>query len=342
MRSANLCLLLLLLSACVPLLAEEAADNGDNAWSAVGLSGRVAWTSTESGDADVVFIDLESGHRGVVFAHDGEDRAPALSPDGCAAALITDKFDQPEILLVHLEPDADNRCPVRLTETPEPERDLDWSTDGRRVYYSASGEPDHDAISLFIDPDSVLDDFLETVNSLYYTHVVTGETEPQSLEPGEYRHPRHIAGFGVVCVHRAWSGGAHAELALVHDALVTSRLETPGTEVTGPPRRYPDDTLLVPVRRGMDPWFVRYDPLREKVLAETPAPPGLLNPVPDPSDAESGWYLCQTGFDDDPSSELVFVHGLFGGGELELLPLTDNDHYDGEASWAVVLDPLEE
>lgn len=340
MRSANLCLPLLLLSACVPLLAEETADNGENAWSAAGLSGRVAWTTVEDGDSDVVFLDPASGRRGTVYAHPGEDRSPALSPDGCAAALISDIVDQPEIILIHLGYEANNRCPVRLTETPETESDLDWSTDGERVYFSVAEDPDYETISLFMDPDSLETGYLTQVDSLYYTHAVTGETEPQSLEPGNYHHPRHIDGFGTVCVHRDWDGGAHAELALVHDALVTSTLETPGTEVTDPPRRYPDDTLLVPVRRGMDLWFVHYDPLHEEVLAEAPAPPGLHRPIPDPVDAESGWFLCQTGVGGDPSSELVFVHGLFDDGELELLPLTDNDYYDGEASWSALIDPL--
>ncbi|MBD3399152.1 MAG: hypothetical protein GF399_02335 [Candidatus Coatesbacteria bacterium] len=309
-------------------------------WIDAGLGGRVTWTAVEEADADIRYIDLHLGEPGVVYGFAGDYHASALAPDGCTAAFIAADDDWRGLMLVHLGPRADNRCPVRLYKTPGLEPGLSWSTDGERVYFSLVEEPDPERIGLFLDSEDIENDpllrDLDRVGNLYYADAVTGETVPQSLEPGDYRWPCHLAGFGVVCARRAWEEGAPRRLAYTHDAGVTTDLETPGDELVAAPRRYPDDTLLLTVLRDGERWFVRLDPRTAEVVAEAPGPPRVYNPVPDPVDPASGWYLCQTAPAPDPAAELVFVHGLLGEGAVEFLALTDNDHYDGEPSWAVV------
>ncbi|MCK4594378.1 hypothetical protein KAU45_07735, partial [bacterium] len=61
-----------------------------------------------------------------------------------------------------------------------------------------------------------------------------------------------------------------------------------------------------------------------------------LNAVPDPADAESGWYLCQTAFEGDPSSEILLVGGLTSSWITESIFLTQDDCYDGEPSWVII------
>jgi len=303
-------------------------------WTEAGLSGRVAWTAAPEEDYDVYFIDLHRGERGNVYAREGDYSSPALSPDGHTTAFIAEDEDWRGIMLVHLGPKADNRCPVRLNEVPEIEDGLSWSTDCERIYYYTREPADLAAVALFFDPEIIDPSLLERIGKLYYSDAVTGDVISQSLEPGDYFWPRHLGGFGVVCARREWEEDALRRLAYTHDAGVTSDIETPGDEVVGQIKRYPDDTLLIPVMRDGELWYVRFEPRIAEIIAEAPAPPGFYHPVPDPVDAYCGWYLCQTAPAGDPNSELVFVRGLLGECEWETLPLTDNDYYDGEPSWS--------
>lgn len=332
--------LLMVLPATANVDVEAERKLPPTVWTQAGLGGRVTWTAVEEADADIRYIDLHLGDPGVVYGFDGDYHASALSPDGCTAAFIAEDDDWRGLMLVHLGPRAANRCPVGLYETPELEAGLSWSADGERVYFSLVEEPDPERIGLFLDSEDIENDpalrDLDQVGNLYYADAVTGEAVLQSLEPGDYRWPQHLAGFGVVCARRAWEEDAPRRLAYTHDAGVTTNLETPGDELVAEPRRYPDDTLLLTVLRDGERWFVRFDPRTAEVLAEAPGPPRVYNPVPDPADPASGWYLCQTAPAPDPTAELKFVHGLLGEGAVEFLPLTDNDHYDGEPSWSLV------
>lgn len=300
------------------------------------LSGRVAWVSDRYGDSDIFFMDLSEGRPIRVCAFEGEDRHPVLSPEGWRLAWVSEMFGQPDIILVHLGPFGHTRSLVRLTETPETERDLDWSADGERLYFSVLEAPDISSISLFMDPASIENGMIDEVSALYYCRTVTGDLEHQSLEPGNYRYPCHVSGFGIVCAFQAWEDGALAKLAYVHDALVTSDCTTPGDEVVGPIRRYPNGELLVPCRRVNQLYYTRIIPETGGIVSECNSSWNRLNPVPDPADGGSDWYICQTAQSGEPDSEILFICGLLSSVEPEVIPLTQNHWYDGEPTWVVL------
>ncbi|MCD4846746.1 MAG: hypothetical protein K8R76_00985 [Candidatus Aegiribacteria sp.] len=300
------------------------------------LSGRLAWVSDRYGDSDIFFMDLSEGRPKRVCAFEGEDRHPVLSPEGWRIAWVSEMFGQPDIILVHLGPYGHTRSLVRLTDTPDTERDLDWSADGERLYFSVLEEPDLSSISLFTDPASIENGMIDEISALYYCRTMTGDIDNQSLEPGNYRYPCHVSGFGIVCALRAWESGALAKLAYVHDALVTSDFPTPGDEVLGPIRRYPNGELLVPFRRADQLYYTRIVPESGEVVSEYSSSWDRLNPVPDPADGGSDWYICQTAQSGEPDSEILFIYGLQSSVEPEMIPLTQNDFYDGEPSWVVL------
>lgn len=333
----KLILLSILVLTAISLAVEDIAETDMLAlWSENSLSGRVAWVSDFYGDSDIFFMDLSVGRPIRVCAFEGEDRHPVLSPEGWRLAWVSEMFGQPDIILVHLGPYGHTRSLVRLTDTPETERDLDWSADGERLYFSVLEAPDLNSISLFMDQASLENGMIDEVSTLYYCRTVTGEVETQSLEPGNYRHPSHVSGFGIICALQAWEGGALAKLAYVHDALVTSDFSTPGDEVVGPIRRYPNGELLVPCRRVDQLYYTRIVPESGEVVSECKSSWDRLNPVPDPADGGSDWYICQTAQTGDPDSEILFICGLQSSVEPEVIALTQNNCYDGEPTWVVL------
>ena len=104
----------------------------------------------------------------------------------------------------------------------------------------------------------------------------------------------------------------------------------------GPIRRYPDGDILVPCRTDDQLCYFRMVPETGEIVSEFNSSWNILNPVPDPVDSESGWYICQTGLPGDPYSEIILIRGLEASDNPQIIPLTQNDCYDGEPSWAML------
>jgi len=306
-----------------------------NQYTEYGLTGRVAWVSDCEGDLEIYVMDLDTGLPEQVTFNMCPDRSPALSPDGRWLAWVSEMYGQPDLYLM----DLNDRLWDRLTDTLGAEGDLSWSADGERIYFSSYEAIDFGAVGLFAGSTEELEHLAgrERGFAVYYYSLKYDTVEPQSLEPGDYRWPVHVAGFGVVCVYEPWSELASpftAGLVFIHDAGVTSTLASPGDEVLGPLRRFPDGALLVPYREGDSLYFARMDAPRETVLASWDAEPGRSNLAPDPAWGE--WFIGQTGGEGDPTSEIIlFVCGVESAPPVEI-KLTDDASYDGEPTWAAL------
>ncbi|MCX7022718.1 MAG: hypothetical protein NTW26_10695 [bacterium] len=339
MKPVFLCLLAMLTAAAAaqdetdPALAASGA--GIAALCAEnGLSGRVAWVSDCEGDLEIYVMDLDAGCPDRVTYNECADRSPALSPDGRYLAWVSEMYGQPDLYLM----DLNDRLWDKLTDTPGFEGDLSWSADGERIYFSSYEAIDYGTVGLFAGSTEELEHLAGRRYSfaVYYYDLDYKTVEPQSLEPGDYRWPCHVAGFGVVCRYEPWSAEVSsfpAGLIFVHDALVTSDLSTPGDEVVGPLRRFPDGTLLVPYREGDWNYCARMDAPTETVLSSRPLEPDRFNLAPDPAGGD--WFIGQTAVEGDPTAEIVLFGEGFSESPVEI-KLTDNATYDGEPTWAVV------
>jgi len=344
MKPVFLCLLAMLTaaSAVQDKIEPALASNGEGIAALCaenGLAGRVAWVSDCEGDLEIYVMDLDTGLPDRITYNTCADRSPALSPDGRYLAWVSEMYGQPDLYLMDLNNTGRDRVWDKLTDTPGVENDLSWSADGERIYFSSYEAIDYGAVGLFAGSTEELEHLSGRRNcfAVYYYDLERGVLEPQSLEPGDYRWPVHVAGFGVVCVYEPWSelvSPFTAGLVFVHDALATSDLATPGDEVFGPLRRFPDGTLLVPYREGELMYGARMDAPTETVLSSRPLEPDRFNLAPDPAGGD--WFIGQTADVGDPSSEII----LFGSGAESELPveirLTENESYDGEPAWAAV------
>ncbi len=308
-----------------------------------GLSGRVAWTSDRDGNLEIYLMDLDEGYPYRLTVSKGDDRYPALSPDGRYLAWVSEMYGQPDLYLMDFGPDGHDRIWNRLTETPAYERDLSWSTDGERLYFSSYEAVDYGTVGLYAGSTEELAHLAGRRYgfSAYYYDLERGAVERQSLFPGDFRFPIHVAGLGVVCRYEPWSAEVSpfpAGLVLIHDALACDSLGYgEGLTDVGPIRRYSDDTLLIPYRSDDKLYYARQVPFTGEIILSWYIEGGdRLNALPDPADAESGWYLCQTAAEGDSDAELLLVKGLASRPIIESIHLTQNDCYDGEATWAVV------
>ncbi len=308
-----------------------------------GLAGRVAWVSDRDGNLEIYLMDLDEGYPYRVTVSKGDDRYPALSPDGRYLSWVTNMAGQPDIYLMDLGESGHDRVWERLTDTPAYERDLSWSADGERIYFSAYEAIEYGTVGLYAGSTEELAHLAGRRYGFaaYYCDLERGAVEPQSLFPGDFRFPVHVAGLGVVCRYEPWSAEVSpfpAGLVLIHDALACDSLGYgEGLTVVGPIRRYPDDTLLIPYRDGDKFYYARHVPLTGEIILSWYIEAGdRLNALPDPADAESGWYLCQTAAEGDSSSEITLVGGLVSTLEPDVIYLTQSDCYDGEPTWAVV------
>jgi len=300
-----------------------------------GLTGRVAWVSDFEGDFEIYVMDLDAGRPDRVTYNICPDRSPALSPDGRYLAWVSEMYGQPDLYLM----DLNDRLWDKITDTPGFEGDLSWSADGERIYFSSYEAIDYGTVGLFAGSTEELEHLAGRGYGFaaYYYDLNYGTVEPQSLEPGDYRWPVHVADFGVVCVYEPWSelvSPFTAGLVFVHDALATSDLSAPGDEVVGPLRRFPDGTLLVPYREGDLNYRARMDAPTETVLSSRPLEPDRLNLAPDPAGGD--WFICQTAAEGDSSAEIILVGSGAESGLPVEIKLTDNESYDGEPTWAVV------
>jgi dipeptidyl aminopeptidase/acylaminoacyl peptidase len=306
-----------------------------------GLTGRVAWVSDRDGDPEIYVMDLDEGYPYRLTAFEGEDRHPALSPDGEKLAWVSEMDGRADVYLMDLGGSGRDRVWERLTDTPDYERDLSWSADGERLYFSAYEAIDYGTVGLFAGSTEELAHLAGRRNGFaaYYYDLSYGAVERQSIFPGDFRSPVHVAGLGVVCRYEPWSAEVSplpAGLVLIHDALACDPLGyCEGWEFAGPLRRYPDGDLLVPYSEGDRSCYARLSPhTGEEVYGW--CYPGLdrLNGLPDPAGGD--WFVCQTAPDGDPEAEMVLVGEATSAEVSGEIYLTQNDSYDGEPTWAVV------
>jgi hypothetical protein len=342
MTRVLLCLGLMLAAAAAQNISEAVTGAGTAALCAEnGLSGRVAWVSYRDGDPEIFLLDLDDCVPEQVSVNDCGDWSPALSPDGRYLAWVTEMAGQADICLMDLSRTGRERTWDRLTDTPGVERDLSWSADGERIYFSAYEAIDYGTVGLYADSTEELAHLAgrEHGFAAYYYDLSRGTVERLSLFPGDFRSPVHVAGLGVVCRYEPWSAEVSpfpAGLVLIHDALACDPLGYgEGLEFAGPLRRFPDGDILVPhVAEG---WFC-YDRINPDtgvlVVGWCYSSHDRLNAAPDPAGGD--WLICQTAAGDDPASEIILIGSGDASTEQVVIPLTQNETYDGEPCWAAV------
>ena len=95
--------------------------------------GRVAFTWTRNGNADIAVLDLATAQVKIVAPSRALDEYPAFSPDGSRVAFYSDRTGDREIFVAALDGDE----LVQLTRSPGPDEDPDWGADGRIAFHSA-------------------------------------------------------------------------------------------------------------------------------------------------------------------------------------------------------------
>lgn len=93
----------------------------------------VVAAETGEGKADLFRLNLDGSGREGIAAHDANDTAPAVSPDGTRVAFESDRDGNPEIYVVVLATGAVQR----LTDNPARDGAPAWSPDGRRLAFTS-------------------------------------------------------------------------------------------------------------------------------------------------------------------------------------------------------------
>lgn len=272
------------------------------------LEGRLVYVDYSIDPAgELMLADLPDGGPQRLTDDPGCDHHPALSPDGRRLAWAAERDGVVDIFLMELDRDGDGREVVRLTETPAVEHDLCWSADGERIYFSAFEYIDYGAYGLQADSREELVHLAgaERCYAAYYYDLERDAVEPQVVFPGDYRHPVHISGLGVLCAYEPWSETVSPfppGLVLIHDALACDPYGPlagrEGYRVDGVTRCVDGDLLLRVVfdeDGNAGTVFLRLDPNRGEIDERWPlTEPDIARAVPDPACDGCGRFIVAT------------------------------------------------
>jgi TolB protein len=93
----------------------------------------LAYTSFESGQAQVWLQELASGRRRLLAAFRGSNSAPAWSPDGRRLALALSRDGLTQVFLMPVE----GGTPERLTRSSGIDTEPAWAPDGRSLFFTS-------------------------------------------------------------------------------------------------------------------------------------------------------------------------------------------------------------
>jgi hypothetical protein len=238
------------------------------------VGGRAAFIDYgDDPDGELYFVDLDGAEPVRLTENPGADHSPALSPDGRRLAWVAEDGGCSDIHLMELGVDGEGRETVRLTDTRAAETDLSWSADGERLYFSAFDYIDFGAVGLHAGSREELVHLAgaERGYSAYYYSLEHDTVEPQSVFGGDYRHPLHVAGLGLICAYEPWSETTslfEPGLVLIHHALACDQFALLDGEPVG---RFPDGDPLLRLRReGVGRVYARCDSRGFELLEEWP------------------------------------------------------------------------
>lgn len=303
------------------------------------LEGRLAYIDySKDPTGELMLVELPDGEPQRLTDDPGCDHHPALSPDGRRLAWAAERDGAVDIFLMELGPDGEGRDLRRLTETPAVEADLCWSTDGERIYFSAYGSANFGVYGLQAgngeNPDDQAGD--ERRYAAYYYDLEREAVEPLVVHPGDYRHPVHVDGLGVLCSYEPWSWTEPpfpVGLVLIHDALACDHYgPLAGRESyrVDDIVRCADGDLLLRVTFGSaenaETVFLRLDPKRGEIeeswkLTE----PDIARALPDPACDGCGRFIVAAA-----EHRLGVSDGIFAAKYVHVW-LYENA---GEPSWA--------
>ncbi|MBD3399154.1 MAG: hypothetical protein GF399_02350 [Candidatus Coatesbacteria bacterium] len=309
---------------CVLLCAAVVADVG----------GRAAFIDySDDPVGELYFLDLDAAEPVRLTENPGADHSPALSPDGRRLAWVAERDDRVDIHLLELGADGTGREVRRLTATAAVESDLSWSADGERLYFSAFDYIDFGAVGLHAGSREELVHLAGTERgySVHYYSFEYENVEPQSVFGGDYRHPLHVAGLGLICAYEPWSETTspfEPGLVLIHHALACDQFALLDGEPVG---HFPGGDPLLRLRReDVGRVYARCDSRSFELLEEWPGD-GWHALIPtDTADCFLGVTMAA------PNTRLALVRHP-GATNEEITYLTPTERSVGEPGWA----PLE-
>lgn len=116
-------------------------------------AGKIAFTSTRDGNAEVYVMDADGSDLVRLTNNKASDDQPAVSPDGKSVVFVSNRDGNHELYIVGI----DGKGLKRLTETPSAELDPSFYPDGKSVIFTTTARGGKDLARLDLTTGKVED-----------------------------------------------------------------------------------------------------------------------------------------------------------------------------------------
>jgi Tol biopolymer transport system component len=259
-------------------------------------TGKIVFTSTRNGDADVFIINADGTGLKNLTDDDAYDDQPALSPDGTEVVFVSDRDGNRELYLMNVA----EGTVVRLTNTDTSEIDPVFTPDASGVIYT-------------LEDDKGCD--------VYKLDLVSGESEPICAGKEDERMANQGPG-GKIAYVAAVNGDD--EIMLLGSSGRKQLTDSPGVDFMPTITADGKHVFFVTTREGdYDLYIINTDGTGERPFVNTDVNEGRGAPSPD------GNYVA---FASETTGSLdIFIYDMDGN---QVLQLTDDGYDNYEPYWS--------